>query len=60
MEPGGRSCERCGARAGRGELRLDGEIESTVSMFVGPYYAQYLPGHPLPEDWPEEAMVGTS
>ena len=60
MEPGGRSYERCGARAGRNELRLDEEIESTASMFVGPYYAQYLPGNPFPEDWPEEAMVDTS
>lgn len=42
----------------RGEIREDADIEATVNMLVGSYYAQYLAGDPFPEDWPE-AVVDT-
>ncbi len=37
------------------ELLLD---EAAVNMLVGSYYAQYLAGDAIPDDWPE-AVVRT-
>ena len=42
----------------RGELREDGDLEAAVNMLIGSYYARYLAGDPIPEDWPE-AVVRT-
>src|ERR687898_1033211 len=42
----------------RDELREEADAEAAVNMLVGSYYAQYLAGDALPDDWPE-GVVGT-
>lgn len=45
-----------GAQA-RGELRRAGaDLETALNMLIGSYYAHYLAGTPVAQDWPERAV----
>jgi hypothetical protein len=44
------------AAQGRGELRAGANIALAVNMLVGAFYAQYLAGDPLTEDWSEKLV----
>lgn len=41
----------------RGELRPDVDIDVAVNMLVGSYYARYLTGEGVPDDWPERIVA---
>lgn len=40
----------------RGELRPDADLELAANMLIGSYYAHYLSGRPLPDDWAARAV----
>jgi AcrR family transcriptional regulator len=42
--------------AERGELRADADLNLAANMLVGAYYAQYLSGAALADDWPERVV----
>jgi AcrR family transcriptional regulator len=46
----------------RGELREDADLDAAVNMLVGAFYARYLTGDGIPEDWGsrivDELLVG--
>ena len=39
------------ARA-RGELDADADLDAAVNLLVGSFYARYLSGEGVPQDWP--------
>jgi AcrR family transcriptional regulator len=40
----------------RGELAVDADVDTAVNALVGSFYAGYLAGAGVPEDWPERAV----
>lgn len=40
----------------RGELKPEADIDRTVNMLIGSYYAAYLAGESMPADWPEQSV----
>lgn len=42
----------------RGDLRPDADLEAAINLLIGSYYARYLSGEAIPNDWPER-MVST-
>jgi AcrR family transcriptional regulator len=40
----------------RGELTPDADLDATINMLVGSYYASYLAGENTPDDWPERTV----
>lgn len=36
----------------RGELEADADLEAAVNLLVGSFYARYLSGEGIPQDWP--------
>lgn len=38
------------------ELQPDANIEAAVNLLIGSYYARYLTGDGLPDDWPEQIV----
>lgn len=44
------------AARGRGELAPDVDSEDAANALVGSYYARYLTGSPVPDDWPERTV----
>jgi AcrR family transcriptional regulator len=40
----------------RGELSENADLEAAVNMLVGSYYAQYLAGEPISDEWPEAVV----
>jgi AcrR family transcriptional regulator len=43
------------ARA-RGELRAGVDLEAVINMLVGSFYARYLTGEGIPQDWPRRVV----
>jgi len=39
-----------------GELRPDADLDAAVSLLVGSFYAQYLTGDGIADDWPERIV----
>ena len=44
--------------ADRGEIREDVDLDITVSMLIGSYYAEYITGRQIPDGWAAQT-VGT-
>ncbi len=42
---------------GRRELREEADLEAAVNLLVGSFYARYLTGEGIPQDWPERAVA---
>jgi hypothetical protein len=40
-----------------GELSPHTDVEMTVNMLVGSFYARYLSGPPIPGRWPQRALA---
>lgn len=40
----------------RGELAADADLDTAVNALVGSFYAGYLAGARIPDDWPERAV----
>lgn len=40
----------------RNEFRPDAKLDQAVNFLIGSYYAQYVAGDPLPDDWATEVV----
>jgi AcrR family transcriptional regulator len=41
----------------RGELEIDADLEAAVNLLVGSFYARYLSGECIPQDWPGRVVT---
>jgi AcrR family transcriptional regulator len=41
----------------RGELDADADMEAAVNLLVGSFYARYLSGEGIPQDWPGRVVT---
>jgi AcrR family transcriptional regulator len=54
---------RAGLRAifergvGKGEVRRGADLDAAVNLLVGSFYARYLAGGGIPEEWPERVVA---
>ncbi|HEV3344455.1 MAG TPA: TetR-like C-terminal domain-containing protein [Pirellulales bacterium] len=39
-----------------GELAEDADLEAAVNMLIGSFYARYLTGQGVPQDWPSRIV----
>ncbi len=42
--------------AAEGELRQDLDLDTAVGMLIGSYYAEYITGREIPDDWAETTV----
>ena len=41
----------------KGEVRRGADLDAAVNLLVGSFYARYLTGDGIPEEWPERAVA---